>query len=129
MTRNLVTIDGPAASGRSSVSRDLAARLGWKWVSTGAFYRGLASVAMRENVEPTDTAGLVKLAAAADIWEVRMNSDQTHVIWRGQDVTTEILSEANGSRASLVSQIPQVRQALLENQRRCAFGVPGLIAE
>jgi cytidylate kinase len=46
----VITMDGPAASGKSSVSRRLAQLHGWKWVSTGAFYRGLARVARLENI-------------------------------------------------------------------------------
>ena len=49
-TSYLVTIDGPAASGKSTVSRQIAAQFGWEWVSTGAFYRGLAYVAQRLGV-------------------------------------------------------------------------------
>lgn len=125
---NVITIDGPAASGKSSVSRELAKRLGWKWLSTGAFYRGLAYVALREGVAETDTQALVNLARSK-VWHVAMEHEQTRVIYRSQDVTTEILSEENGSRASKVSQIPEVRQALLEGQRDCAVGVKGLVAE
>jgi len=126
-TKNVVTIDGPAASGKSSVSRELARRLGWKWVSTGAFYRGLAFVASKENV--TATPDLVALSGAGNIWRVRLDDDQTRVFYKDKDVTNEILSEDNGSRASQVSQIPEVRKALLQNQRDCANEVPGLVAE
>ncbi len=128
MTKNIVTIDGPAASGKSSVSRGLAHRLGWQWVSTGAFYRGLAFVAMKEKVTPEDTAALVTLTTSS-LWTVNMDSDQTRVWWRESDVTAEILSEENGLRASHVSQIPEVRTALLQNQRNCALTVSGLVAE
>lgn len=128
MTPNLITIDGPSASGKSSVSRELARRLGWKWLSTGAFYRGLAYVAMKEGVEPEDTTSLV-LVARSPVWSVRMDEDQTRVLYNNQDVTLQILSEENGSRASKVSQIHEVREALLKNQRDCAVGVPGLVAE
>lgn len=128
MTSKIITIDGPSASGKSSVSRELARRLGWKWVSTGAFYRGLAFVAMKEGIDPSDTARLVKLAADP-IWEVRMDDDQTRVCYKKKDVTLEILSEENGSRASRVSQNPDIRHALLQNQRDCATFVPGLVAE
>ncbi len=124
----IITIDGPAASGKSSVSRALAARLGWKWVSTGAFYRGLAYVALKEGVDMTDTAALVKLTSSS-VWEVRMEDDQTRVFYKGADVTVHILSEDNGSRASVISQNPEVRKALLQNQRDCAQGVTGLVAE
>lgn len=125
---NIITIDGPAASGKSSVSRALAARLGWKWVSTGAFYRGLAFVAMKEKIDPSDTARLVQLSASP-IWEVRMDDDQTRVFYKNQDVTADILSEENGSRASVISQNSEVRKALLQNQRDCAKNVKGLVAE
>lgn len=128
MTSKIITIDGPSASGKSSVSRELARRLGWRWVSTGAFYRGLAFVAMKEGIDPSETARLVKLASDP-IWEVRMDEDQTRVFYKKGDVTLEILSEENGSRASQVSQIPEVRHALLQNQRDCANNVPGLVAE
>ena len=125
---NVLTIDGPAASGKSSVSRELARRFGWKWVSTGAFYRGLAYVAIQEQVSLADSAKLCALAASP-IWSVRLCDDITRVFYRDQDVTVPVLSEENGLNASQVSQIPAVRQALLENQRRCAVGVPGLVAE
>lgn len=128
MSANLITIDGPSASGKSSVSRELARRLGWRWVSTGAFYRGLAYVAMKENVAPTEVQKLVELAHSPR-WSVRLDDDQTRVFYGPADITSEVLSEDNGTRASKVSQIPEVRTALLESQRRCAVGVPGLVAE
>jgi cytidylate kinase len=128
MSVNIVTIDGPAASGKSSVSRELARRMGWHWVSTGAFYRGLAFVAMKENIAMENVQAMVELTQSP-IWSVNMEPDQTRVLWRDQDVTTQILSEENGSRASLVSQIPAVRTALLQNQRNCALNVSGLVAE
>ena len=127
-SKYIITIDGPAASGKSSVSRELARLLNWKWVSTGAFYRGLAFVAMKEKVLPSDIHGLVKLTSSP-IWKVSLEDDQTRVFWRDQDVTADILSEDNGSRASQISQIPEVRKALLQNQRDCAEGVNGLVAE
>jgi cytidylate kinase len=125
---NVVTIDGPSASGKSSVSRELARRLGWKWVSTGAFYRGLAYVAMQSGVKANEVDAMVKLAHDP-IWRVSLDDDQTRVFWRERDITSEIHSEDNGTRASVVSQIPEVRKALLESQRQCAVGVPGLVAE
>ncbi len=127
-SRNIITIDGPSASGKSSVSRELARKLGWKWVSTGAFYRGLAYVAMKEGLTPSDVDNLVAMTRSP-IWSVRMDDDQTRVFYREKDITAQILAEENAQRASQVSQIPQVRAALLENQRDCAKGIPGLVAE
>lgn len=124
----VITIDGPAASGKSSVSRELAARLGWNWLSTGAFYRGLAYVAYKEGVALDDETALAELAAA-DLWQVRMSPAQTLVCYRGEDVTLEIFKEKVGTSASILSQYPAVRSALLLGQRACAEIPPGLVAE
>jgi CMP/dCMP kinase len=124
----IVTIDGPAASGKTTVSRLVAEQFGWAWVSTGAFYRGLALVAARENVSLDDETALANLCVST-IWAVQMTAEQTLVILRGKDVTSEIYSEENGSAASFISRYPKVRQNLLAAQRRCAAGTIGLVAE
>jgi CMP/dCMP kinase len=124
----VITIDGPAASGKSSVSRELAKRLGWLWVSTGAFYRGLAYVALQMRIDFTDVKGLSELAHS-NIWSVHMSGDQTLVFFKGQDVTDQITHEDVGSFASKISHYPEVRKALLEGQRSCSEGPHGLIAE
>lgn len=124
----VVTIDGPAASGKSSVSRDLAARLGWKWVSTGAFYRGLAWVAVKEKLDLSDTKALVALCSSS-VWKVEMLPEKTAVMWRGKDVSDEVFADSVGQQASQVSQLQEVRKALLQAQRDCANLGPGLVAE
>ncbi len=128
MTDNVVTIDGPAASGKSSVSRELAKRLGWAWVSTGAFYRGLALVAKNFNVVLEDEEAIARLISS-DIWQVQLGLDRTKVIFQGKDVTDSISQEQVGDIASRISHYPSVRLALLDYQRRCARGVAGLVAE
>lgn len=124
----IVTIDGPAASGKSSVSRELARRFGWSWVSTGAFYRGLAYVAHRSNVDIESEDAVVRCAQTAN-WSIRLTSAETLVIFQGQDVTAEIGREEIGTLASKISSFPKVRTALLGAQRQTARGVDGLIAE
>lgn len=124
----IVTIDGPAASGKSSVSREVAKRSGWSWVSTGAFYRGLAFVAAAKKVDMKDENALVAVAQSHD-WSVQMRPEQTCVVMGAQDVTDEIGKEEVGSLASKISSFPRVRAALLDAQRQCAVGVPGLVAE
>lgn len=124
----VITIDGPAASGKSSVSRELAKRWGWKWVSTGAFYRGLAYAAIRNDIDLSDVSALVNLVNDP-VWSVRMEKDNTQVHFNGVDVTSDILHEDVGSFASKISHYPDVRKALLENQRQCSHGPLGLIAE
>ncbi len=124
----MITIDGPAASGKSSVSRELARRLGWSWVSTGAFYRGLAYVAREAKVDDTNAGQLVALAKS-DLWDVILTSERTLVHFKGNDVTDLIASEDVGGIASRISHIPEVRQALLGEQRAFAEGSKGLVAE
>ena len=124
----IVTIDGPAASGKSSVSREIAKRIGWSWVSTGAFYRGLAYIAHAKKADMSSEAAIVKLAQSDD-WSVQMTPDETCVLMGDKDVTSEIGKEEVGSLASIISSFPKVRAALLDAQRQCASGVAGLVAE
>ncbi len=124
----VITIDGPAASGKSTVSRELAKRLGWQWVSTGSFYRGLAYVALQMGIALDDTAGLAQLAHS-DVWSVRMDADRTRVFFKTNDVTDFISHEDVGSFASRISHYPEVRKALLQSQRGCSDGPQGLVAE
>lgn len=124
----LITIDGPSASGKSSVSRMVAQKLGWKWVSTGAFYRGLALASIKLDVATTDEPQLLQLAQSHE-WYVQMAPVDTQVYFQSQDVTHEISGEEVGAVASQISQIPAIRQALLERQRQCFVEDQGLVAE
>jgi cytidylate kinase len=124
----VVTIDGPAASGKTSVSRELARRLGWKWVSTGAFYRGLAYVALQTHCTLDDENALTALARGTD-WEVRMADENTQVFFKLKDVTDNIFAEDVGNVASRISHFPKLREALLLPQRNCQTQTSGLVAE
>ena len=124
----IITIDGPAASGKSSVSREVAKRVGWTWVSTGAFYRGLAYIAHAMGADLTSEDAVVKIAQSS-AWAVRMTAEETCVFMGDKDVTSEIGKEEVGSLASKISSFPKVRAALLDAQRQCAVGVIGLVAE
>lgn len=124
----VVTIDGPAASGKSTVSRELAKRLGWQWVSTGAFYRGLAFAALELDIDFSDVKKLTDLTAS-DVWSVEMRQESTRVYFKNQDVTEKINHEDVGSYASRISHYPEVRKGLLDSQRNCSVGDHGLVAE
>ena len=108
----VVTIDGPAASGKTSVSRELARRLGWYWVSTGAFYRGLGYVAQRLKYNLDDEQALAQLASSRE-WKVEMAENKTRVYLNVngefEDVTDAIAAEDVGNIASKVSHFPKVR--------------------
>lgn len=124
----VITIDGPAASGKSSVSRGLAKLFSIPWVSTGAFYRGLAYVAIQTNVNLEDKEALTELAMS-DVWKVVMAHEKTQVWFDGKDVTDNIFKEDVGNVASKISHYPEVRSSLLDHQRQCAFKDRGLVAE
>ncbi len=124
----VITIDGPAASGKSSVSRELAKRFGFAWVSTGAFYRGLAFVAIKKEIDLDDVPAIEKLSHSKE-WEIKLTPEKTCVIFQDQDVTEFINHEDVGSFASRISHHLPVRQALLQKQRDCIIGKKGLVAE
>jgi CMP/dCMP kinase len=124
----IVTIDGPAASGKSSVSREIARLHNWVWVSTGAFYRGLAFVALRKQVDLDDTQALVDLCSDKE-WSIELTPEKTVVLFQGVDVSDQINHEDVGSFASRISHHKEVRKALLAAQRNCALGQKGLVAE
>lgn len=124
----VITVDGPAASGKSSLSRELAKRFGIPWVSTGAFYRGLAYAAIQRKIGLTDKESLSELAMSS-IWKVEMTTEKTQVWFEDKNVTEMISQEEVGNVASKVSHYPEVRSSLLDHQRHCALMDRGLVAE
>lgn len=124
----VVTIDGPAASGKSSVSREIARRFNWDWVSTGAFYRGVAWAANHLGLDLGDETAIEQFAKSPR-WSIQMTSARTCFQLDGKDYTDEIGKEAVGSLASRISSYPKVRAALLSAQRECAKSGRGLVAE
>ncbi len=114
--RIIVALDGPASSGKSSVGAAAAARLGLRFVDTGLLYRALTALALRERAALDDAAALVPLTARiglADDGSGRL----TRVLLDGADATGDIRSDAVDAAVPVVSQVPEVRQALLERQR------------
>lgn len=124
----VITIDGPSASGKTSLSRDVANAFGWNWVSTGAFYRGLAVVALKEKTNFDDESALVQLAKSS-IWSVVMNKLETTVMYHGARINTDINLDETGMYASKISQYPLLREALLPLQRACSVENQVLVAE
>jgi len=123
----VIAIDGPTGSGKGTVSRALAKRLGWHLLDSGALYRLVALAAKRAGVGLDDAAGLAQIAADMD---VRFSAAGEHEeIWLGdEDVTQELRTELAGDSASRVAVLTTVREALLERQRGFARP-PGLVAD
>lgn len=111
--RITIAIDGPAAAGKSTLARRLAAKLGFVYVDSGAMYRALALWALRTKVAPSDMHRLEQLANAAQIEFGGGNV----VLLNDEDVTQAIRTPEVTEAASQVSMVPAVRRAMVKKQR------------
>ena len=110
----VIVIDGPAAAGKSTIARRLAARLGFIYIDSGAMYRAVALWALRQKLDARDPHRMEQLALAAGI---TLDDNGAHVLLNGEDVTEAIRAPEVSQAASLVATIPGVRRALVEKQR------------
>jgi cytidylate kinase len=123
----VVTIDGPAGAGKSTVAKQLAARLGYRLLDTGAIYRAVALVAVRRGIAWTEAEPLAALARDLDI-RFELAGDDNHVFLGTDDVSAAIREPTISQGASQVSAHPPVRAALLDLQRRLGAG-GGVVVE
>ena len=125
--KKLITVDGPAASGKSSLSRCLAEKLNWKWLSTGVFYRGIAYLSLNKNIRgEKETAELI----STEDWKIHLSKEQTQFIYKGKDITSQVYTEKVDVLASTLASFPLVRKALLPYQQDCLTKNPkGLVVE
>jgi cytidylate kinase len=113
----IVTIDGPAASGKGTVAKGLATRLGYAYLDTGAMYRAVALFAMRRGVNCDDAA-----AVERELPEIHIEMPPDRVLLNGEDVTAAIRDPVVSQGASKVAAIPAVRAFLVPQQRRIGLG-------
>jgi len=113
----VIAIDGPAAAGKSTVGKALAARLGYLYIDTGALYRAVAWLADRDGVADAAPEIVGARAVKADI---RLEGDpqRPRVLVDGRDVSAQIRSERISQLSSRLSALPEVRGALIDLQRR-----------
>jgi CMP/dCMP kinase len=103
----VVAIDGPAGAGKSSVARGVAAELGFTYLDTGAMYRSVAVAAAERGVEPASAARTLKIEPLGD-----------RIVVDGVDVTAKIRAPEVSEAASQAAADPNVRRAVVEQQRR-----------
>jgi cytidylate kinase len=127
MRRIVVTIDGPAGAGKSTVAKQLARRLRYRLLDTGAIYRAVALTAQRRAVPWSAADACAQLARDLDI-RFDFVGDKNHVFLADEDVSAAIRTPEVSQGASQVSAHPPVRAALLELQRRLGAG-GGVVVE
>lgn len=123
-----VAIDGPAAAGKSTVSKSLAAKLGLALVDTGALYRSVALQARRDEVSWDDEAALGEIARELDV-RFEFHAGVNRCFLGADDVSAAIREAEMSDGASRVSALPAVRAGLMELQRRLARRPPGAVLE
>lgn len=113
----VIAVDGPAGSGKSSTSRAVAARLGLRYLDTGAMYRAMSWGMLSRDVEVSDPTAVAAVADQPDVAITTAPEGQT-VTCDGVDVTKDIRSQRVTSAVSAVSAVPEVRARLVELQRQ-----------
>lgn len=126
----VLTLDGPSGSGKGTISRILAQRLGWRLLDSGALYRLVALAAERHQVALDDEPALATLAAALEVDFIVQGEEPgaDQVLLECSVVGPALRSERCGNAASRLAALPAVRAALLERQRAFRQS-PGLVAD
>jgi cytidylate kinase len=124
----IITIDGPAGSGKSTTARKLAARLRIPYLDTGAMYRVVTLAALEDGLDLHDEAALTALAAR-DEYQLDLGPTHIRVALRGQDVTEEIRSMRVSAHTRYIAASPGVRRLLIAKQRRIARHLGSLVTE
>lgn len=114
----IVTIDGPAGSGKSTAARGLSKRLGFEFLDTGAMYRCVAWGVLQRNVDPADEQAVTNVSQ-----QIKITFSGDRVLLDGEDVSEAIRTPEVTDAASVVAQYPAVRQELVRLQQQAAEGV------
>lgn len=123
-----IALDGPAGTGKSSVSRGLARTLGVRYLNTGAMYRIVTLAVLRAGVDLADAEQVAAVADSVDL-AVGYDPDRDRAYLAGEDVSREIRGDEVTGAVSAVSAVPAVRTRLVQLQRELAGGDGGVVVE
>jgi cytidylate kinase len=126
--RGQITLDGPSGTGKSSVARGVAARLGASYLDTGAMYRAATVAVLDAGVDPEDADAVARTVAAARI-EVGTEAETELVLVDGVDVAARIRGPEVTRNVSAVSAVPAVRRQLVDQQRALVAATDAVVVE
>ena len=120
----IIAIDGPAGSGKSSVAKTVATRLGFRYLDTGAMYRAVAFYALANGIQPWDEEGVAAIVEKnrIDFAHEPGNPFPTRVLISGEDVTAAVRTPSVDDAVSFVARMGAVREAMVPQQRELANG-------
>ncbi|MGF1632891.1 MAG: (d)CMP kinase [Phycisphaerae bacterium] len=124
----IITIDGPAGTGKSTVARIVARRLGYDFLDTGAMYRAIGLEAINREADLDDPRALAFVARLAKI-DFDFAHEPPEVLVNGHPVGSQLRSDAVTRAASFVAVVPAIREMLVEQQRRIGQERPNLVTE
>lgn len=122
-SNNIITIDGPAGSGKSTIAKIIARDLGLKYIDTGAMYRAMTLIALKNNIDLEDEGAILARAKKIKLEIDSTASDEnsyTKLRLDHEDVTNEIRSQEVGAAVSIVSRLSGIRKYLVSIQRKLA---------
>ena len=128
MRSMIITIDGPAGSGKSTAAKALARSFSLRYLDTGSTYRALTLCALRAGVNLADPAAVTGCARAAEL-ALRLEGGEVRVILNGRDVSGEIRGPEIAANTHYIASVPEVREVLVELQRRTARRWGGVVTE
>lgn len=115
--RAVITIDGPAGAGKTSIAKIVSRKLGYNYIDTGAMYRAISWKAFRKKIDLKAKKDLIKMVRNTKI-ELKNRAGMVSVHLDGKDVTNKIRSKRLAEGASILATIPEVRKELMKIQRR-----------
>ncbi|HEY2615036.1 MAG TPA: (d)CMP kinase, partial [Chthoniobacterales bacterium] len=115
----VVAIDGPAASGKSSVARELARQIGFRYVNSGAMYRAVTWHVLERAIPPEDGSAIAHLLETSRI-DCEMNRDGSRILIDGRDPAAHLRDDRVNADVSLVSSVARVREILVAKMRAFA---------